>query len=356
MLAVLLAGLGEASQALAPSVQDCPYIRRQPKGYWRVWALLSFLPLFSLSAFRDGVGTDTLRVYLPGYYRILYGFSTSFEPGFRLLNLFCARVFGTPQAVAATSSLLFLLFCWINIYSMSQSPPSSILLLVLTNVYFVSMNMVRQSIAIALFYFALQTGRKHGFGRFFLWMLAAASIHKSVLFLLPVWFFCWIPFRNRTRLIALSALLAAIPFWEKLFTWILLHTSYGVYLEEAQRGLTFGPWYFAVQAGVFFFLLFLPGKETDTRYGTLFLHFQMLSVFFAACSGRFPLAVRIVSYFSYGQVLFLPEAVGRIREKKIRVIVWAAVYLLYFINMWVTIVLKGGQEVLPYRSVLGALI
>ncbi len=106
--------------------------------------------------------------------------------------------------------------------------------------YFVTwMNMVRQSVVISIFVAIIPLIQNRKFWLYALIVILCAFLHKSALMLLPIYFFAFIRFGekspNKWGLLAIFAafvLVGAFPFWIKYFTnyeWFLNLTGYENY-------------------------------------------------------------------------------------------------------------------------------
>nr|WP_237565656.1 EpsG family protein [Bifidobacterium breve] len=118
--------------------------------------VITFLILFTISGFRYGVGTDYFFTYVPTYKQIYNGTPPPMEPIFKWLNGLCIDFAGSwYQSIFIVTSFIFIGLIYIVIYNM---PCSKVLLTVsfLCGGYFLfSFNVVRQTIATALFCCAL---------------------------------------------------------------------------------------------------------------------------------------------------------------------------------------------------------
>ena len=123
--------------------------------------VITFLILFTISGFRYGVGTDYFFTYVPTYKQIYNGTPPPMEPIFKWLNGLCIDFAGSwYQSIFIVTSFIFIGLIYIVIYNM---PCSKVLLTVsfLCGGYFLfSFNVVRQTIATALFLLCVVVCRK----------------------------------------------------------------------------------------------------------------------------------------------------------------------------------------------------
>ena len=118
--------------------------------------VITFLILFTVSGFRYGVGTDYFFTYVPTYKQIYNGTPPPMEPIFKWLNGLCIDFAGSwYQSIFIVTSFIFIGLVYIAIYNM---PCSKALLTVsfwCGGYFLLSLNVVRQTIATALFCCAL---------------------------------------------------------------------------------------------------------------------------------------------------------------------------------------------------------
>ena len=91
-----------------------PYLSLK-KSYY-IWAVLSFLPLFLISALRYDVGTDYLYVYDPFFHAINAGENEFSEIGFNLINRITYLIVDDSALMFAVVAFLTLLFTFLALF------------------------------------------------------------------------------------------------------------------------------------------------------------------------------------------------------------------------------------------------
>ena len=113
---------------------------------------MSFFPSFFVASFRDySIGTDTDSTYLSIYNLVLSGSGGIRDVGYALINKVSIVLFNNYTGLLLMTSLIMYACFYKSIFNQSKYPAISTYLFFATNVYFISMNMIRQSISISLF-------------------------------------------------------------------------------------------------------------------------------------------------------------------------------------------------------------
>lgn len=118
--------------------------------------VITFLILFTVSGFRYGVGTDYFFTYVPTYKQIYNGTPPPMEPIFKWLNGLCIDFAGSwYQSIFIVTSFIFIGLVYIAIYNMPCSKALLTVSFLCGGYFLLSLNVVRQTIATALFCCAL---------------------------------------------------------------------------------------------------------------------------------------------------------------------------------------------------------
>ncbi|MDE5867568.1 MAG: EpsG family protein, partial [Anaeroplasmataceae bacterium] len=107
---------------------------------------LAILPLFLIAGLRYGVGTDYFYTYSPNFYKILMGESPYSEFGFNLLNRFIQLFTKKDTGLFLVTGFIFAFLLVKTIIKHSENVLLSLIVVLISCIYFVSLNNVRQSI------------------------------------------------------------------------------------------------------------------------------------------------------------------------------------------------------------------
>ena len=357
----------------------------------RMWIVASALPLTLVAAARWGLGTDLDFTYLPVFtslewarggggealaerlFRPLidglvrrpllhtpieeaqhwFAIYETMEPGYR--GILEAVVFfgGSFRWVTVFTSLLAGGLVFIAIWRQSRSPALAVYFYVTTSNYFLSLNIVRQYIAIGFVLVAISFVLERRPWRFLILVAAGALFHKTALLALPCWCLARIGARPRWAAAAIIVALVASFAAEPVLRAVLPLVGAGRYvryfdMRYAKDGfewmfflinvcfLVMGAWYYArAQRGNPLFRCWY----WMTVMGTVALSF----------SATVPLMKRINFYFAAPQFLMLPEML--LEEERPRLRRWFTVLavLAFAAETFVAVALLNKNEPLPYR-------
>ncbi|WP_172994181.1 EpsG family protein, partial [Lactobacillus helveticus] len=144
--------------------------------------LLCMMPMLLISALRFNVGSDFLAVYWNGFQRVQAGINTdNFEIGFQSLIKLLGKISYSPQILIIITSFLFVFFTWNAIYEQSNDIIFSLLILFISRYYFISLNVIRQLIAMAIILYALKYLKEGKNIKYIIFNLIAFTIHRSAL-------------------------------------------------------------------------------------------------------------------------------------------------------------------------------
>ncbi len=316
---------------------------------YRGFAIISFLPLFILSALRYGIGTDYFYRYVPGFLSVESGQSGGYEIGFYLINKIIAICTSNYQWLFVLTSLIFCGFMYLAIYEQSDYVIYSIILFVITTTYFISLNTVRQCVAVAIFIYAIKYAVDKKTKKYFIFIIIAALIHMSAFIYIPLYFILNRKFK--TQIISIIAILVFMPFVYDIMRFILSFTKYQGYFHTAFNTGIFDYWSFIVNLCVLLFGYIFYKKLHNERKYIIFLNLQFITVVLLIFSAIIPLISRAILCFTFAQIIFIPYLIKNIENKYLRISVKIAILILYTFYMIHTIVLKGYQQVLPYQSI-----
>lgn len=308
------------------------------------YVMLVGLILLGVAALRSvSVGIDTTQ-FCRAYVRIgAEGFSAfeleRYEPLFTLLCLVLNWATNNHQALIAASSAICLIPIFRLIYLKSEDIPFSIFLYIALNLYFSSMNTMRQAIALGVIALALPRLIDGKWLPYVVCVVVATFFHRSALFALLLLPLSKITFTRGTFVAYLAVSAFTFTFSSKITEIAAVLMS----REELYSAQFMGSNYFGalLQAAVTFVCCLLCANyfEYSKRIGesksldSLYMHAMMLWLLFSVFSMRVEIVGRVESYYSLFAVLAVPGAIKRAPKEERGVIKGAAciAFLTYFI-------------------------
>lgn len=277
-----------------------------------------------------------------------------FEPGYRLWNKLLSLFTAAPQAITAANGAVIIGLLYLLIRRDSPDGMMSIWLYITLGIFQTQMNVGRNAIAIFIGYLALGCIRERKPLQYVGLILLAASLHKSMIVFLPLYWVLGRPFPGfRFFWVCLGAsVLIGLN-----FTWIspvleqALPQELGRYFSAGNdrlETLLVGLFYAALAALV---LLFLTKQERRAAMQSCSGGFWMLTMdlcLFGLNIGLGP-AARMAALFGPYMILFLPQLVEAIPSQRRRRQAAVLVILLcgcqYVLRMMINNI--GGS--MPYR-------
>ena len=148
-----------------------------------IYALLA-----GVSACRVAIGRD-YWVYWLNFQLIAQDRHVAYEPGFRYVVKLMQAIFGadTYKPIFFLFSVLTVFFFVKALHEQGRWYAISLYLLLTGGYYFSSMHNVRYYFALAIAMYSAKYVLRKEYGKFLLWILAAALFHKSVLVVIPAY-------------------------------------------------------------------------------------------------------------------------------------------------------------------------
>lgn len=326
-------------------------------------AFLSFLPLFTVSAIRYMVGSDYAGTYKTIYsyiYRNGYHFQLTGEPLYALLNRIAIIYSGSDYVgVFALSSLLICGFIFLGIKKQSVNFSYSVLLFMISGVYFWSFNGVRQSIAMGIFIFALQYISKEEPLKYFFYILIAAGFHKMALIYIPIYFIKKIRLSFKSVIIIIIitgsfstlvrniiyVIASKIPIFNVYVVRYLESSRFASYTESSSSHT------FINLAFLILFIVIARNYDKSRIKSNLWINFQFLALLFALLASVLPLANRISRLFAIVQLISIPSMTKLIKDKKLKIIINTGIIACFCLYSFVTFYILGYHDVFPYKTI-----
>ena len=353
--------------------------------------VLAAFPLLAVSAARWNVGTDFWYTYLPEFRalewvrggggdalrdalfeplmgtmaRCGFGETTAealdyflqvvdrTEIGFRSLMEVSILCGGGFRMVMAVTSLLVLSSVFAAIVRQSRWPALAAFLFVAGGSYALSLNVVRQYVAIGFCLVALDFAVRRRLVPFAVCVFVGSTFHCSALMLLPVWFLVKLDIRPRWGFAAVALGLlggfALRPLAMRALPALGLDRYFWYFTDPRWAGEGFEFIFFAI--GLCFMAL---GAWYWTRAADRCPHFRLwyymtvIGTVALSFSGALPLMKRVNFYFAAPQFLMLPELILSEDNPRARRVLTVLVVVAFGLEFVVATCLLNKNEILPY--------
>lgn len=350
VLAVCFAGLTQYVQ----SRNIRPHTLKKPLLFFLVFT--TFFIICFPAAVRVDVGTDYWS------YVLLYNNPEIFAyagPGFSAFIEILNNISSDPRLFFVISSIIIYGNITWSFFKNSRDFAFSLLLFIIMEDYFVSMNVIRQYMAVALLapaYIALERDKKIFF--FLIVIIASVVFHSSSIISLGLIFFV-IKKRNRFQWILSSTILfaATIIFIPTVKYMIITYTEYGRYFSNSYADEVFSV---AMPLLMIYIVLFIVTVAFCS--GEFLLNSVRAQIFLGAVI--FNTCILILSFFltqntyrlSYtfniAIAMYFPDILADIskRNKILQLMIKYSGIILF--SVWtILLLLHNNQNALPYHSI-----
>jgi hypothetical protein len=335
--------------------------------------IIIFTQLYILSAFRSiFVGNDTksnyeyfLRILSKDI--ILTEYSERAEYGFFLLNKSLTYISSNPQILFIVSSFIILVLYLRFINLNSNIIWLSVYLLLTTLEFYSTMNILRQSIAIAIILASYEFVKNKEPTKFILTVALAALFHYTALIFLIVYPFRNIKYNKKTvfSLIA-GALIIFISYdWiaEVLFNIMPRYANY-IYKEKFADIEIGSILKFLVSLSILIFggivkvnkddnpkqrIIISKNKNNYTYGNNILSYICLFGTLISFLSINFSILSRIANYFVIFNIIYVPAIIRKIKDKKKSVTITSTVIILFLIYSFIIIYFRPyWNKVFPY--------
>lgn len=332
---------------------------------------IALIPIL-LSSFRKGIGIDYSTyevIFQKTQFMTVHDFvSSSF--GYELGNYFIIKtgyvLFGNTQGVFVVYSILtIMLFVSAVMYYCNRISISISVSTMLFLFYSASFNIVRQSLAIAIISYSLRYIEKRQFGKYFLFVLLATSIHSTAVIMLPIYcLYCVIEKKKKDE----NDKCVCVIRWKVIvssFVIILLPLGFRVLYNQISSIGIFNRYFdnydivnnniimsYIMKLPAFFPLLVMLKKnlmsdEKNAFYYMLFL----LQCVFLSFGSSFKWAFRLSYYPMFSETILIGVTIKNVADLRQKLLLEIYYYLWYVLQFWLLYFVWGRDAIVPYVSI-----
>ena len=337
----------------------------------KIFYLVLTFGLFTILAmFRSStVGNDTSE-YIRLFGNIasngdLSNYYWRYERGYLYLNKILAFFSTNPQVIIIVSSLIIMTGFARFIYKYSDNLWLSVYLFFTLGYFGSSMNTIRLHIAIVIILFSYDYLRSNNLLKFVLTVIIASLFHRTAIIFLAAWLIVKLKFNIKTVSIAIIGTIGI----DILFPYILqlafrIFPTYqyylgSTYLDGNTRLASVISFLVSICMLVFGFMLrrrmktevysLAEDSEIIINDGEKMSMLLLIGIALTVISFNFNLIERAGEFFSVFSIIYLPNSLKNISNKKIRLNLSFLIVLLFFIYSTSILVLRPDWNVIyPY--------
>ena len=312
-----------------------------------------FLLLFGVSACRLNVGNDYAK-YVEFMHLVNCDAYVPTEFGFNWIVklLYGISGFENYLLVFAFFAFFTILIFLAAIYRQADSFGFSFFLFMAFGYYFQSFNTVRYYLALAVALYAIPYVLKKEWGKFFILILLGATLHKSLLVVIPLYILAALPWKKWQ--LAIVGVFCSTFFFMQDFYLRLVVFLYPTY--EDTEYLEGGTSYINIARCLAILILsLLLYKKTvkDSKRNRFYFYCNLGALVMYVCCSFLPIISRIGYYLTITHIFFLPALLNGIENRKLKKLMTAGVVAAAILYFAIFILMKAGNDglrILPYES------
>ena len=330
------------------------------------YILFGILAIFTtaISACRYMVGTD-YEGYLLIFNEIKFGHDSYVEPGYYILNKLVASLGGTGVSVISIAAIFTnLAFAYtIKKNESKEFLIYSLFIYICSELYFLSMNVLRQYIAIGVMLFGFEYLKKRKYLRYLIFVGIAMLFHTSAIFSLVLVFCIYINdkkpiIRFMNAVVILSMLFIFLdfrPLIQNMLSNILADTRWSAYINGYQSI------YFNKRSAVSIYKLIIPNvvwlvmyffvyKKNKSEYTDEYMIGWFFYVFLSNLFYGIPVFQRVYNMFEYNIIYIIPLII-KLGETRAQQFLFKSLITAYYVTLTgVAIFYLGSNGVVPYQT------
>lgn len=314
-----------------------------------------FLILFTVSALRLNVGNDYAK-YVEFMHLINCDAYVPTEFGFNSIVRLIYGISGYENYLLVFAFFAFftILLFLAAIYRQADSFGFSFFLFMAFGYYFQSFNTVRYYLALAIALYAIPYVLRREWLKFAVLILLGATLHKSLLVVLPLYALATIDFKKWQ--LFLAALFCSTFFFLQDFYLKIVVFLYPTY--EDTEYLEGGTSYVNIArclAVLVFALACYKKTVKENRRNRFYFYCNLGALAMYVCCSFLPVISRIGYYLTITHIFFLPALLSGVENKKLKKLLTAGVILAAVLYFGILILRKAGGDglrILPYETFL----
>lgn len=326
----------------------------------RIFYVSMFL-LAALSALKAStVGNDTHE-----YLRLFeiaespQNMDTRYEIGYLYYNYYLTRIFSDPQFLFIISSIIMYASFASFIWKYSKMPWLSVMLFFTYSLFTFSMSGIRQSLAIAFLFWAVDFLIQKKYTWSIALVLFASLFHESAILFLPCLLLRWIKLTNKTVLLSILAGIIGYLFLGGLLNWIFErfasyenYTNSMYFTGDTRVASILG---LIIALFIFFYSYSVYRKQiyrfSDDEKGIneLFLKIYLVNVVLLILCLKVNLIDRFALYYSVYSMILLPNFIFYSASRNKRMLIFVILLFFYLYENAVLLYRPEWNSVYPYK-------
>lgn len=312
-----------------------------------------FLLLFGLAACRLNVGNDYAK-YVEFMHLINCDAFVPTEAGFNWIVRIIYNLSGFENYLLVFAFFAFftVLIFMAAIYRQADSFGFSFFLFMAFGYYFQSFNTVRYYLALAIAVAVIPYVLGRQWFKFILLVLLGATLHKSILVVIPLYFLASLTWKKWQ--LGLAAVFCSTFFFMQDFYLKVVVFLYPTYEDtEYLEGGTSIVNIARCLAVLIFSLIYYKNTVKDRRKNRFYFYCNLGALVMYVCCSFLPIISRIGYYLTFTHIFFLPALMKGVENKNLKKLFTVGVIGAAVLYFAVFILMKAGNDglrILPYET------
>ncbi len=321
-----------------------------------------------------GIGTDTKGYMNYIFYKCIhlkdigslgtYMVHADVEPIFILVDFIVTRFTTKINVSYFVIELILLGTVYLSCTKLKSKSKVSVAYFIFLILYFNrSLNICRQTVAIAFIFLSLHYLIERKFAKFLITDLIAMGFHRIAIIIVPFYFFYNVFHSNSRKAMAQKSIFFLVffgiiilfkPIVEFLISAGILKSKYLFYINEAKGNLSI----FDVSVKMFMcfmLLMFSKNITKNDKNAPFYNMFFIISIFLMFLGAYFGYAQRLAYYFEYSVIFLITELVYIVKSLKEKIIMFMIIIALMFGYSYICYDYFGWDETVPYKSIISKL-
>lgn len=316
------------------------------------FSFLSFLSLFFISSFRDGIGIDYTN-YIINFEIIRdFGFKTRFEYGFWALNRLISYFTYNYIWVFIFTSLIVIILLYTAISQYSNDAKFTLLLYFCLGFYIMGFTLIRQAIGMGIIMISLKFIYERKLFQYLLLIILASLFHISAIIFLPAYFICTkkISLKLTAFYLFFSFIISStLVFFTKFF--FGYSTYYFDLLNVESSNFPINKIFINVILMIFC-MIKKDYIQEQFKYGRILINLQIMATSLTIAMSNIAVADRFTLYYTVFQIFLIPCIFSSYVKNKYLGIVFKVILFSVLLLLYIRTLNTSLYEPLPYRSLL----
>jgi hypothetical protein len=314
------------------------------------------VPALILASLRWQVGRD-YNIYVQSFQSVLNSNNyrinnVPLESGFIALIKIIQRFTTDYIWMFAVVAVLINIGLLKAVNRLSVSPEISLCIFFTGQYYLHTLTVIRQWIVVPLFLYLLKDLGDRKWLKYIIAIILASFIHTSALVLIFFLFFAFIKIKSRQTAVlftiaTIAVSLAIIP----IIFEITSSTKYSYYFTQHILTVNFPITTFVTTVLILVIGIYYYKGTNDDNYYTIMLWTQIITLTLCVLALFIPGIDRLIYYFTFVQIVFIPNIICRIKSHKLRLVWRNGLLLIYFISTLIVFFIQKQGNIIPYRSI-----